>query len=89
MSTAKCVLPTVIGGTTLTTRVGLFVESESSCRYEDEGYGGNGQWRFVGPQGETMETYEPEPVSDPESEHVINVPAEQPCSFPAAVPAAQ
>lgn len=73
--------------TVLTTRVGSLVESESSCRYEDEGYGGQGQWRFVGPQGETMETYEPEPASDPESDNGINVPAaEQVCSFPVAVP---
>ena len=34
-----------------------------------------------------METFEPEPVSDPEPEHVISVPTEQPCPFPAASPA--
>lgn len=88
MSTAKCVLPAAIGVYGCSRHVSVrFAESETSCRYEDEGYGGQGQWRFVGPQGETMEAYEPEPVSDPESENAISVPADSPCSLPAVAPA--
>ncbi|KZT74053.1 hypothetical protein DAEQUDRAFT_720917 [Daedalea quercina L-15889] len=64
-------------------------KSESACRYEDEGYGGNGQWRFVGPQGETMDTYEAESASDPEPEQVINMPVEQSCLVGGAAPGAQ
>ncbi|TFY52298.1 hypothetical protein EVJ58_g10098 [Rhodofomes roseus] len=63
-------------------------KSETSCRYEDEGYGGGGQWRFVGPQGETMETFETEPASDPEPEPV-DIQVEQSCLFSNAVPSAQ
>ncbi|KAH9930825.1 uncharacterized protein B0H18DRAFT_1143185 [Fomitopsis serialis] len=61
-------------------------KSETACRYEDEGYGGNGQWRFVGPQGETMDVYEPEPASDPESDRADNVPVEQSCLIGGVVP---